>query len=152
VGLLMTRKIIPYNSRLKDLAKNLRQNMTFSEVKLWDEIKNGQLMGYDFDRQRRIGNYIVDFYCKDLQLALEVDGITHLDEKVIDRDKIRQQELEIAGVSFLRFDALLVINKVEAVCKEIERWISEYERKYGVSDFVKSKRIALEKEKARKWE
>jgi very-short-patch-repair endonuclease len=81
-----------------------------------------------------------------------VDGITHLDEKVIDRDKIRQQELEIAGVSFLRFDALLVINKVEAVCKEIERWISEYERKYGVSDFVKSKRIALEKERARKWE
>jgi len=50
-------------------------------------------MGYDFDRQRPIGNYIVDFYCKDLNLALEVDGITHLDEKVILKDKIRQDKL-----------------------------------------------------------
>jgi very-short-patch-repair endonuclease len=55
-------------------------------VKLWNELKNGQLMGYDFDRQRPVGNYIVDFFCKDLQLAIEVDGITHLDEKVMAKD------------------------------------------------------------------
>ena len=85
----MKRKIIPYNSKLKELAKQLRQNMTLSEVKLWNELKNGQLMGYDFDRQRPIGNYIVDLFCKDLQLALEVDGITHLDEKVI--ETLKQQ-------------------------------------------------------------
>ena len=72
--------------------------MTFSEVKLWNEIKNGQLMGYDFDRQRAIGNYIVDFYCKDLLLALEIDGITHQDEKVMYKDKIRQGELEMCGM------------------------------------------------------
>ncbi len=76
--------------------------MTFSEVKLWNEIKNGQLMGYDFDRQRPIGNYIVDFYCKDLRLALEVDGITHLEEKAEERDLSRQTELEMAGVSSVR--------------------------------------------------
>lgn len=147
----MARKIIPYNSWLKDLAKKLRQNMTFSEVKLWNEIKNGQMMGYDFDRQRPIGKYIVDFYCKDLQLALELDGITHFDEKVMQRDVIRQRELEIAGVSFLRFDALLIVNKVEAACKEIERWIINYEEIHGVSDLVKRKRMALENERARKW-
>ena len=111
----MKRKIIPYNPKLKELAKKLRQNMTFSEVKLWNELKNGQMMGYDFDRQRPVGNYIVDFYCKDLRLALEVDGITHEDEKVMLNDKIRQSELEVLGVCFLRFDALLVVNKVEVL-------------------------------------
>jgi very-short-patch-repair endonuclease len=146
----MKRKIIPYNPILKDLAKKLRQSMTYSEVKLWNEIKNGQLMGYDFDRQRPIGNYIVDFYCKDLQLVLEVDGITHQDEKVILKDEMRQNELEILGVSFLRFDALLVFNKVESVVKEIEKWILDYEEKNGVSEFVKGKRIAMEHPKSRK--
>jgi len=135
----MKRKIIPYNPILKDLAKKLRQSMTYSEVKLWNEIKNGQMMGYDFDRQRPIGNYIVDFYCKDLQLALEVDGITHQDEKVMLKDEMRQNELEILGIKFLRFDALLVVNKVESVVKEIEKWILNYEEENGVSEFVKGK-------------
>ena len=146
----MIRKIILYNPKLKELAKKLRQNMTYSEVKLWNEIKNGQLMGYDFDRQRPGGNYIVDFYCKDLQLALEVDGITHLDEKIMQKDEIRQGELEMMGVHFLRFDALLVVNKVEAVVREIERWILDHEKKHGVNEFVKRKRIALENPKSRK--
>jgi very-short-patch-repair endonuclease len=136
----MQRKIISYNPKLKELAKQLRQNMTFSEVKLWNEIKNGQLMGYDFDRQRPIGNYIVDFFCKDLQLAIEVDGITHLDEKVMEKDFIRQEDIESYGVSFLRFDALLVVNKVEAAVREIRNWILEYEEKNGVSEFVLRKR------------
>jgi len=114
--------------------------MTFSEVKLWNELKNGQLMGYDFDRQRPIGNYIVDFFCKDLQLAIEVDGITHLDEKVIEKDFIRQEDIESYGVSFLRFDALLVLNKVEAAVREIRDWIIEFEKKNGVSEFVLKKR------------
>jgi very-short-patch-repair endonuclease len=139
----MNRRIIPYNPKLKELAKQLRQNMTFSEVKLWNELKNGQLMGYDFDRQRPIGNYIVDFFCKDLQLAIEVDGIRHLDEKVIEKDKIRQEDLEELGVSFLRFDALLVVNKVEAAVREIREWIVAYEGKNGVSEFVMRKRKAL---------
>lgn len=136
----MNRKIIPYNPKLQELAKKLRQNMTFSEVKLWNELKNGQLMRYDFDRQRPIGNYIVDFFCKDLQLAIEVDGITHLDEKIIEKDFIRQEDIESYGVSFLRFDALLVVNKVEAAVREIRNWVIEYEEKNGVSEFVLRKR------------
>lgn len=136
----MTRKIIPYNPKLKELAKNLRQNMTYSEVLLWNQLKNGQIMGYDFDRQRPVGNFIVDFYCKDLNLALEVDGITHQDEKAILKDEIRQEELEMLGVNFLRFDALLVVNKVEAVIREIGNWILEYEKKNGVNEGVQRKR------------
>jgi very-short-patch-repair endonuclease len=136
----MKRRIIPYNPVLKELARKLRQNMTFSEVKLWNEIKNSQMMGYDFDRQRPIGNYIVDFFCKDLQLAIEVDGITHFDEKVMQKDEIRQDEVELLGVSFLRFDAMRVINNIEAVLNEIREWIMAYEEKNGVSKFVLSKR------------
>jgi very-short-patch-repair endonuclease len=146
----MKRTIIPYNPKLKELAKRLRKTMTFSEVKVWNELKNGQLMGYDFDRQRAIGNYIVDFYCKDLLLALEIDGITHLDERVMFKDKERQEELEALGVTFIRFNALLCINKVEAVVREIGRWIVEYEKKNGVNENVKRKREALINSKSRK--
>ena len=102
------------------------------------------MMGYDFDRQRPVGNYIIDFYCKDLQLALEVDGITHEDEKVMLNDKIRQSELEILGISFLRFDALLVVNKVESAVREIERWILEYEERNEVNEFVKRRRLIVD--------
>jgi very-short-patch-repair endonuclease len=136
----MKREIIPYNPQLKDLARKLRQNMTFSEVKLWNEPKNGRMMNYDLDRQRPIGNYIVDFYCKDLKLVIEVDGITHEDEKVIANDVVRQYELETFGVSFFRFDALLIVNNIEAAVREIKYWIEAYENKNGVPLIVQRKR------------
>ena len=107
-------------------------------------------MGYDFDRQRPIGNYIVDFYCKDLLLALEIDGITHQDERVMYKDKVRQLELEAMGVCFIRFDAMFCVNKVEAVVREIGRWIVEYEAMYGVNENVMRKRKALENPGSRK--
>ena len=69
-----------------------------------------------------------------------MDGFTHLDEKVIKKDKIRQEDLEELGVSFLRFDALLVVNKVEAAVREIRDWIMAYEERNGVSEFVLKKR------------
>ncbi len=84
-------------------------------------------MGYDFDRQRPIGRYIVDFYCKDLHLAIEVDGTTHFEEGARHKDLIRQTNLESMNVSFLRFDGLEVINKVENVLEEIKDWIKLYE-------------------------
>ena len=136
----MKRNLLAYNPQLKPLAKKLRGQMTFSEVKLWNELKGRKMLGYDFDRQRPIGAYIVDFYCKDLQLAIEVDGITHEEEKTITRDKIRQEELEAAGVAFIRLDALLVVNKVEAAVREIVDWIERYEQKQGVPERVSKRR------------
>jgi very-short-patch-repair endonuclease len=56
----LKRNILPYNPKLKELSKKLRRNMTYSEVKLWNELKNGKLNGYDFYRQKAIGNYIVE--------------------------------------------------------------------------------------------
>ena len=98
------------------------------------------MLSYDFDRQRPIDNYITDFYCKDLQLVIEVDGITHEGEVARQKDEQRQGRLEALGVSFLRFDALLVMNDVEAVLKAIAIWIEDYEAKHGVPEAVKRKR------------
>ncbi|MCB2208315.1 MAG: endonuclease domain-containing protein [Bacteroidetes bacterium] len=119
----MKRKIIPYNSKLKGLAKALRKNMTFVEVLLWNEIKQKKILGFDFDRQRPIDNYIVDFYCKDLMLAIEIDGITHDTPEAVNDDLVRQQRLKNLGVSILRFDDREVRNDIENVIREIEGWI-----------------------------
>ncbi|MDB5138696.1 MAG: hypothetical protein JWR12_612 [Mucilaginibacter sp.] len=78
-------KIIPYNPKLKALARKLRKDMTYGEVLLWNELKEDKLWGFDFDRQRCIDNYIVDFYCKDLMLAIEIDGMSHIMKKHLQR-------------------------------------------------------------------
>ncbi len=146
----MKRIIIPYTQQALEYAKRLRQNMTYSEVKLWTELRNGNMMGYDFDRQKPILNYIVDFYCKDLMLAIEVDGVTHEDEKVLMKDPIRQDEIEMYGVTFLRFNALDVVHDMKNVLRTIENWIFEFEEMNGVSEMVKRKRNNLEYPKNRK--
>ena len=71
------RKIIPYNPKLKQLARNLRNNSTKSEIFLWLQLKGKQMMGYDFHRQKPIDNYILNFFCHELMLGIELDGITH---------------------------------------------------------------------------
>src|ERR1700741_527422 len=96
-------KIITYNKNLKTLARKLRNNMTFGEVLLWNELKGDKLWGFDFDRQRCIDNYIVDFYCKELRLAIEIDGMSHNFEETVLKDEIRQKRLESLGVRFIRF-------------------------------------------------
>src|ERR1700760_3972074 len=96
-------KFIPYNKNLKPLANKLRKDMTTGEVLLWNELKDDKFWGFDFDRQRCIDNYIVDFYCKELILAIEVDRMTHNFEEVSVKDGERQQRLESLGVRFIRF-------------------------------------------------
>jgi very-short-patch-repair endonuclease len=115
------RKIITYNPELKGLAKELRRNMTLSEVLLWNELKQKQLSGYDFDRQRPISDYIVDFYCKELSLAVEIDGDTHIYK--YDYDEERQRALEKLGVHFLRFEDVEVKKNMNNVLRVIEDWI-----------------------------
>jgi very-short-patch-repair endonuclease len=115
--------IIPYDKDLKSLASSLRKNMTFSEVLLWNQLKNKQMLGFDFDRQRPIGNYIVDFYCKELRLAIEVDGDSHTYR--YDYDDERQSNLEKLGVRFLRFDDLEIKRDINNVLSVIEKFITE---------------------------
>ena len=121
------RDIIPYNPKLKELARKLRKEMTLSEVLLWQELKGRQMLNYDFDRQRPIDNYIVDFYCKDLQLAIEVDGDSHNWEGVAEKDAIRQSRLEELGVRFLRFEDIDVKRNMAFVLNTIHDWIKDNE-------------------------
>ena len=117
---LMSRKqnIIPYNPGLKELARELRKNMTLSEVLLWNQLKQKNMMGYDFDRQRPVGEYIVDFYCKELLLAIEIDGNTNIYR--YEEDEIRQKDLEKLGIRFLRFDDMEVKTNISNVLRVIE--------------------------------
>lgn len=122
---MVKRKIIPYDPKLKPLAKHLRKNMTFAEVLLWNQIKGKQMLGFNFDRQRPIDQFIVDFYCKELQLAIEIDGQTHQWEEVQVNDKRRQQRIEQFGVHFLRFDDQEVVNDMDNVLRVIENKVKE---------------------------
>ena len=81
----------------------VRKDMTFGEVLLWNQLKDDQFWGFDFDRQRCIDNYIVDFYCKQLMLAIEIDGMSHNYEEAFLKDETRQDRLESLGVRFIRF-------------------------------------------------
>ena len=118
-------RILPYNPKLKAFAKKLRKNMTFGEILLWKELKQDQLWGFDFDRQCCIDNYIVDFYCKNLMLAIEIDGMSHNYEDVVFKDEIRQTKLESFGISFLRFTEAEVKYDIKNVIRVIEGKIIE---------------------------
>ena len=120
------RKILSYNPKLKALAKQLRQDMTFSEVLLWNRLKRRQMCGYDFDRQRPIDEYIVDFYCKDLMLAIEIDGASHEHPAKYRNDLKRQKRLEELGIHILRFRDEDVKYDMENVLWSIEGWIREH--------------------------
>jgi very-short-patch-repair endonuclease len=118
---------IYYNPKLKALSKQLRNNSTLSEVLLWNQLKARKMKGYQFMRQKPIGNYIVDFYCSELKLVIEIDGITHSYRSK--EDLQRQRELESLGLSFLRFYDSDVKNNLNGVMFKIERWIDEYKQK-----------------------
>lgn len=94
--------------------------MTFGEALLWNELKRDKLSGFDFDRQRCIDKYIVDFYCKNLQLAIEIDGISHNDENAFIKDEIRQRRLEELGITVIRFTEAEVKYDMENVLRSIE--------------------------------
>ncbi len=89
---------LPYNSKLKENAKTLRKAGNLAEVLLWQKIK-GKQIAYDFDRQKIIGNYIVDFYCKQLGLVIEIDGSSHNDK--YEYDQTRKQYLESFGLKVI---------------------------------------------------
>ncbi|MCK5475025.1 MAG: endonuclease domain-containing protein [Candidatus Pacebacteria bacterium] len=118
------RKIIPYDPKLKQIAKNLRNNSTLSEVLLWQHLKGKKMNGYDFHRQKPIARYIVDFFCNELMLVIEIDEISHDDK--INKDMKRQKQIENFGISFLRFNDIDVKKNMEGVVVAIGEWIDRY--------------------------
>jgi very-short-patch-repair endonuclease len=116
------QKIIPYDPKLKEFARKLRKNSTLSEILLWKKIK-GKAFGVEFHRQVPLNHYIVDFYCHELKLAIEIDGSSH-DQKFV-YDRARENKLNSIGVKILRFNDLDVKKDMNSVLRAIEIAITE---------------------------
>jgi len=125
----MKRKIIPYNSYLKEPARKLRNDSTLGEVLLWKELSNKKMYGFDFHRQKPLLNYIVDFYCYELDLVIEIDGLYHTHEEMSVADAKREDELKQWGLIILRFTEQEVkkdiVNVLRAIDAHIAKYISE---------------------------
>lgn len=110
-------KNLPYNPKLKLRARKLRKAGNIYEIKLWLKLKNKQIDGSDFYRQKIIGNYIVDFYCFSKKLIIELDGSSH-NEKV-EYDKERDSYLQSFGLKVLHFKNEDIVNNLDLVLEQI---------------------------------
>ena len=94
-------------------ARRLRARQTESESALWEALRDRRLDGYKFRRQHPIRNFVVDFYCAQPRLIVEVDGGLHRNAESRDRDLSRQETIEKLGYRFLRIPAILVTSDIE---------------------------------------
>ena len=121
-------QIIKYNKNLKPFARRLRIEGTKGEAMLWFlALKAKKMNGHQFNRQFPIGNYIVDFICRKLNLIIEIDGSSHQTKSETDRE--RQDYLERLGFSILRFPEAQVIHRLDDVVAEIYYAVESLEDK-----------------------
>ena len=119
----MSSKNLHNKKELKPGRKELRNNPTLAEKHLWRYLKHSQLSGKKFRRQHSIGYYIVDFFCYESNLVIELDGQPHFEEENIGYDKNRTKYLESLGLSVIRFENQEVLYNTERVLKEIEKYL-----------------------------
>ena len=108
---------LEYNQKLSTRARQLRKRSTLSEILLWNQLKMKKL-GYQFFRQKPIGNYIVDFYCQRLNLVIEIDGSSHKSKP--DYDQFRDEYFNLIGLHIIRFTDKEVIGNMSSVLKIIK--------------------------------
>lgn len=114
-----------YNKKLQPFANQLRKRMTKAEACLWKyALKARQRQGYQFRRQRPVLYFIADFLCLPLKLVIEVDGITHQWEETIRKDKRKDQLLQEAGFTVLRFTDEEVLREINYVITTIDSTIA----------------------------
>jgi very-short-patch-repair endonuclease len=111
--------MLSYNKGLKSFSQQLRKNMTDAEHLVWSRIRGKQLKGFQFYRQKIIGDYIVDFYCPKARLVIELDGGQHYSEEGKEKDKIRDRYLADNGLQVLRFSDRDVLTHIEGVLEKI---------------------------------
>ncbi|MDP1675422.1 MAG: DUF559 domain-containing protein [Bacteroidota bacterium] len=117
------KSYIDYNVNLKQYSKKLRNNSTLSEVLLWNQLRAKQLRGFQFNRQKPLGKFIADFYCKKLNLIIEIDGTSH--EGKEEYDKNRDFELQKLGLHILHFSDAEIKKNIRNVLSQIEYWIDQ---------------------------
>jgi len=109
---------LPFNPKLRERAKELRKSGTLSEIIMWKKFRNQKFKGYDFDRQKIIGNYIVDFYCVDCRVVIEIDGSSHDNREIYDGD--RNRYLQDLGLTVIRISAQDVHNDLINVMRMLK--------------------------------
>ncbi|BFP41141.1 hypothetical protein FGF1_19860 [Flavobacteriaceae bacterium GF1] len=133
---------IPYDPKLKEYARALRENSTMAEILLWNNIKN-RVLGVQFHRQVPLLNFIVDFYCYELMLAIEIDGRSH-DFKYGYNEK-KQGLLEQKGVRFLHFSDKEVKTDLSSVMltitEEVKRHMGNTPLTFPKKERLKSKKL-----------
>jgi very-short-patch-repair endonuclease len=112
---------LPYNINLKSRARALRKAGVLSEVIFWLQVHKGIFWKIDFDRQRIIGNYIIDFYVKTLGLVIEIDGSSHNNKE--EYDQKREEYLLSFGLKVYRISDFRVKHDLNNVMKELEEYI-----------------------------
>lgn len=123
--------VLPCNKKLKPLLSEKRKGGLLCEVLFWQQIHRRRFHKIDFDRQKIIGNYIVDFYAKNLGLAVEIDGSSH-DFKQ-EYDAKRQTDLENYGVKVFRISNHDIKSNMVIAMRDLENFIIEH---YGVREFT----------------
>jgi very-short-patch-repair endonuclease len=104
---------------LKVFRKSLRNSSTASEASLWNILKNKQVGGLKFRRQHSVGNYILDFYCPQIRLCIELDGEWHANPAVLSKDIDRDKYLEKFSITVLRYENRYVYEYPEEIVKDI---------------------------------
>ena len=117
---------IPYDTNLKDLARKNRKNSTEAEKKMWNEVlRNKQIEGFKFHRQKPIKRYITDFYCPKLMLVIEIDGDHHLEKNKKEYDENRTIDLEQYGIKVIRYTNNQILNDIKSVKKDLLKKIKK---------------------------
>lgn len=114
-------KGLPFNPALKSRAKELRESGNLVEVIFWNQVKKHQLLGLDFDRQKIIGNYIVDFYCASISLVVEIDGSYH--EFTTEYDYKRDMYLKSLGLIVIRIPAKEILYNLQNTMDWFHRYL-----------------------------
>ena len=112
-------KMKPYNKNLKQTSRDLRNNMTEAEKLLWSKLRNKQILGVQFYRQKPILNFIVDFYCPSANLVIECDGSQHYTNEGLEADRVRDEALAQLGLRVLRFNNGQVLREIDGVVQVI---------------------------------
>ncbi len=108
-----------YNKHLKNNSQKLRNNLTDAEQNLWQKLRCKQMLNIQFNRQKIILNFIVDFYCAKAKLVIEIDGSQHSEDTHQLRDKKRDGALQSMGLLILRFDNRQILLETDAVLEKI---------------------------------
>lgn len=106
--------------------KKLRKRSTAAESTLWKTIKHKQIDNLKFRRQHSIGNYIVDFYCPEIRLAIELDGASHDNYLAEEKDPIRDEKIEESNITILRFENRYVYEFLEEIIEAIKSHKASY--------------------------